>query len=93
MSALSHSSLATLHVTCACAWQVYKGRLRSTGEEVAVKVQRPNISENIAIDMLLLRRFIKLVDANLPSLVDVRPLSCSFRTPPSACFGWSLLFL
>lgn len=52
--------------------QVYKGRLRSTGEVVAVKVQRPNISENIAIDMLLLRRFMTLVDARLPSLVDVR---------------------
>ena len=55
--------------------QVYKGRLRATGEEVAVKVQRPNISENIAIDMVLLRRFMTLVDAQLPSLIDVWALA------------------
>lgn len=60
--------------------QVYKGRLRSTGEEVAVKVQRPSISENIAIDMLLLRRFMTLVDARLPSLVDVSPFSAAQST-------------
>lgn len=35
---------------CACQ-QVYKGVLRSTGEAVAVKVQRPGIGENIAIDV------------------------------------------
>ena len=57
--------------------QVYRGRLRSTGEEVAVKVQRPNISENIAIDMLLLRRFMTLIDARLPSLIDVS--HCSLK--------------
>jgi hypothetical protein len=28
-----------------CALQVYRGRLRSTGQEVAVKVQRPSIGE------------------------------------------------
>ena len=50
---------------------MYRGHLRSTGEEVAVKVQRPDISENIAIDMLLLRRFMGIVDAKLPSLIDV----------------------
>jgi len=40
----------------ACAQlQVYRATLRSTGEEVAVKVQRPGIGESIAVDMLLLR--------------------------------------
>lgn len=34
--------------------QVYKGVLRSTGETVAVKVQRPGIGENIAIDVRIL---------------------------------------
>lgn len=37
--------------------QVYKARLRSTGEEVAIKVQRPNIMEKIALDMHLVREF------------------------------------
>jgi len=35
--------------------QVYRATLRATGEEVAVKVQRPGIGESIAVDMLLLR--------------------------------------
>lgn len=43
--------------------QVYKGRLH-TGEVVAVKVQRPGIADNIAVDMLLLRRLMKIVDQN-----------------------------
>ena len=44
--------------------QVYKGVLRSTGETVAVKVQRPGIGDNIAIDMLLLRQLMAVVDKN-----------------------------
>ena len=48
--------------------QVYKARIRATGEEVAVKVQRPGIVDNILIDMLLLRRLMKAVDRALPSV-------------------------
>jgi predicted unusual protein kinase regulating ubiquinone biosynthesis (AarF/ABC1/UbiB family) len=47
---------------------VYKGVLRSTGEIVAVKVQRPGIGESIAVDMLLLRRLMAAVDKNLPQV-------------------------
>jgi predicted unusual protein kinase regulating ubiquinone biosynthesis (AarF/ABC1/UbiB family) len=36
--------------------QVYKGKLKSTGEEVAVKVQRPDLREGITIDLYILRR-------------------------------------
>ncbi len=50
------------------AGQVYRGRLRSTGEEVAVKVQRPGIGDTIALDMVLLRRLMSAVDANMPQL-------------------------
>jgi hypothetical protein len=46
--------------------QVYRAVLRETGERVAVKVQRPGIGESIAIDMLLLRRLMGVVDDNLP---------------------------
>lgn len=35
--------------------QVYKGRLRSNGKQVAVKVQRPGVREQIALDVYLLR--------------------------------------
>ena len=59
--------------------QVHRGRLRETGEEVAVKVQRPGIGEAIAVDMVLLRRFITLVDRVLPSLL---PPGIQARAPP-----------
>jgi predicted unusual protein kinase regulating ubiquinone biosynthesis (AarF/ABC1/UbiB family) len=45
---------------------VYKARLRFTGEEVAVKVQRPGIGDSIAVDMVLLRRLVAAVDKNVP---------------------------
>lgn len=35
--------------------QVYKGRLRSNGKAVAVKVQRPGVREQIALDVYILR--------------------------------------
>ena len=43
---------------------MYKGILRATGETVAVKVQRPGIGDHIAIDMLLLRRLMAVIDKN-----------------------------
>ena len=48
----------------AAGFQVYKGTLRATGETVAVKVQRPGIGDHIAIDMLLLRRLMGVIDKN-----------------------------
>eukprot|EP00955_Chlamydomonas_euryale_P001019 11891-Chlamydomonas_euryale.AAC.1 len=54
-------------VAAASLGQVYKGRLHS-GEWVAIKVQRPSIGESIAIDMLLLRRLMGVVDANVAAL-------------------------
>eukprot|EP00887_Chlorella_sp_A99_P005015 scaffold4.g5015.t1 len=61
-----YSYISPEPVAAASLGQVYKARLRSTGEEVAVKVQRPGIGESIAMDMVLLRRLMVVVDANLP---------------------------
>lgn len=66
-----------------CVWQVYKGVLRETGETVAVKVQRPGIGDNIAIDMLLLRQLMGVVDKN-QTIVSVLSIagsqtSCRFH--------------
>jgi len=36
-------------------WQVYKAKLRKTGDTVAVKVQRPGVLEGICCDLLVLR--------------------------------------
>ncbi len=41
-------------IAAASLGQVYKGRLR-TGEQVAIKVQRPDINEAIGLDMYILR--------------------------------------
>jgi len=45
-------------VAAASLGQVYRARVRETGEEVAVKVQRPNTREGIALDLHLLRLFV-----------------------------------
>lgn len=39
----------------AMRWQVYKAKLRKTGDTVAVKVQRPGVLEGICCDLLVLR--------------------------------------
>lgn len=48
-------SVSAKPVAAASLGQVYKATLKSTGEQVAIKVQRPNIMEQIALDMHLLR--------------------------------------
>ena len=62
------SELTPEPVASASLGQVYRGRLISTGQEVAVKVQRPRIGEFIAMDMLLLRRLMAAVDRYLPQV-------------------------
>ena len=41
--------------------QVYKGTLRVGGQAVAVKVQRPGVREQIALDVYILRRLLAFV--------------------------------
>jgi hypothetical protein len=47
--------LTSQPIAAASLGQVYKATLKSTGLDVAIKVQRPNINEQIALDMHLLR--------------------------------------
>lgn len=49
--------------------QVYKANLRSTGEEVAVKVQRPFVLETVSLDLYLVRQIGKLI-GQLPNRED-----------------------
>ena len=43
--------------------QVYRARLRETGEEVAVKVQRPNALGTISKDLYVMRRAVGVYEA------------------------------
>ena len=55
ITAVLCEDLSTKPVAAASLGQVYKARLRESNEEVAIKVQRPEIMEQIALDMYLLR--------------------------------------
>jgi predicted unusual protein kinase regulating ubiquinone biosynthesis (AarF/ABC1/UbiB family) len=53
-------------VAAASLGQVYRARLH-TGEEVAVKVQRPRLAEIVACDIALLRRLVAWVNRRYPA--------------------------
>ncbi|CAI7795538.1 unnamed protein product, partial [Closterium sp. NIES-54] len=50
------SELSPAPIAAASLGQVYKGKLKSTGEAVAVKVQRPYVLETVTIDLYIIRR-------------------------------------
>jgi predicted unusual protein kinase regulating ubiquinone biosynthesis (AarF/ABC1/UbiB family) len=52
-------------IAAASLGQVYRARL-ATGEEVAVKVQRPNLETTIAFDIAILFRLVKLTNRFFP---------------------------
>ncbi len=63
-------------IAAASLGQVYKGKLK-TGEDVAIKVQRPDLRERITIDLYILRRLagwaqrnIKRVRSELVAILD-----------------------
>ncbi|MEM7552966.1 MAG: AarF/ABC1/UbiB kinase family protein [Cyanobacteria bacterium P01_A01_bin.84] len=72
-----YSELSPDPIAAASLGQVYKGKLRSTGEEVAVKIQRPDLKERITIDLYILRKLsawaqskIKRVRSDLVGILD-----------------------
>src|ERR1044072_1879241 len=52
-------------IAAASLGQVYRARL-TTGEEVAVKVQRPNLESSISFDITILYRLVKLTNRFFP---------------------------
>lgn len=71
-----YAELSSMPIAAASLGQVYKGKLK-TGEDVAVKVQRPGLAESIALDMYILRKIaawamnnIKRVRSNLVAIAD-----------------------
>ncbi len=67
-------------VAAASLGQVYKAKLRSTGETVAVKVQRPAVLETVSLDLYLARE-LGLFARNFPALVE--------RLDAGKCASWS----
>jgi aarF domain-containing kinase len=65
------SELTPKPVAAASLGQVYKGRLRATGEEVAVKVQRPFVLETVSLDLYLMRE-LGLQLRRLPGILEDR---------------------
>jgi predicted unusual protein kinase regulating ubiquinone biosynthesis (AarF/ABC1/UbiB family) len=55
-----YAELTPEPIAAASLGQVYRGKLK-TGEEVAVKVQRPGLAQGIALDMYILRTLAHLV--------------------------------
>ena len=71
-----YATISPNPVAAASLGQVYKGTLK-TGETVAIKVQRPDLQERIALDLYILRSLaawvkknIKQVRSNLVSIMD-----------------------
>ncbi|MFM7363190.1 MAG: ABC1 kinase family protein [Cuspidothrix sp.] len=71
-----YSELSPQPIAAASLGQVYKGKLK-TGEEVAIKVQRPDLRERITIDLYILRnlagwvqRNVKRVRSDLVGILD-----------------------
>ena len=61
------SEFGKIPVASASLGQVYKATLR-TGQIVAVKVQRPNIEDQISFDLLVLKRITRIL-ARYPNLI------------------------
>ena len=52
------SAISLEPVASASIGQVYRATLRESGEEVAIKVQRPQVLYNVALDLFMLRDFL-----------------------------------
>lgn len=67
---------SAMPVAAASIGQVYRGVLRETGEEVAIKIQRPQILETVSLDLSILRKLAyalqgtDLIRSDLPSILD-----------------------
>lgn len=59
-----YAELSPNPIAAASLGQVYRGRLKS-GEEVAVKVQRPGLAEKITLDLYIMRRLADWAQRNL----------------------------
>jgi predicted unusual protein kinase regulating ubiquinone biosynthesis (AarF/ABC1/UbiB family) len=73
---LIYAELSAEPIAAASLGQVYKGKLK-TGEEVAVKVQRPDLTRRITLDIYIMRAIagwaqdnVKQIRSNLRAIID-----------------------
>ncbi|KAK6145045.1 hypothetical protein DH2020_021865 [Rehmannia glutinosa] len=71
------SSISSSPIAAASLGQVYKAQLKSSGQVVAVKVQRPGIEEAIGLDFYLIRglgflinKYVDFVSSDVVALID-----------------------
>jgi aarF domain-containing kinase len=60
-------------VAAASLGQVYKAKLRKSGKEVAIKVQRPNMRQVFSLDLFLLQKIGVLVDVFTTTFTNQPP--------------------
>lgn len=71
------SAISPSPIAAASLGQVYKARLKYSGQVVAVKVQRPRIEEAIGLDFYLLRglgflinKYVDFISSDVVALMD-----------------------
>ncbi|KAI3517071.1 hypothetical protein L1887_16278 [Cichorium endivia] len=72
-----YSSISTSPIAAASLGQVYKAKLKYSGQLVAVKVQRPGIEEAIGLDFYLIRglgslinKYVDIITSDVVALID-----------------------
>ncbi|KAL6180751.1 hypothetical protein ACLB2K_047410 [Fragaria x ananassa] len=72
-----YSTISPSPIAAASLGQVYKAKLKLTGQDVAVKVQRPGIEEAIGLDFFLIRnlgffinKYVDIVTTDVVALID-----------------------
>ncbi|XP_059291948.1 protein ACTIVITY OF BC1 COMPLEX KINASE 3, chloroplastic [Lycium ferocissimum] len=72
-----YSSISASPIAAASLGQVYKAQLKYSGQDVAVKVQRPGIEEAIGLDFYLIRgvgilinRYVDIISSDVVALID-----------------------
>ena len=72
-----YSAISPSPIAAASLGQVYKARLKYSGQVVAVKVQRPGIEEVIGVDFYLIRglgslinKYVDFISSDVVALID-----------------------